>query len=251
MSGATHGIKALIGDAAWQRLAAAVRERFMDPARRVDYAGTFEIVRASMLGRVLAWFCRCLGTPVVPRVGAQVPALVQIFPTDQGVTWRREYRWPARPPYVVRSTKVIAADGTLIERLPAGLCMPLDLYESAGALHFVSRGYYFDIAVPGTRARLKIPLLPWLSPGVTHVSQVDEPDGWFRFTLTVTHPLFGEVFYQTGRFSEVGDSYDCRTLDDHRSGITRRPRQPLASRDRRALAGQARGGRRAGAACSA
>jgi hypothetical protein len=204
MSGGGHGIKALLGDAAWQRLPAAVRERFMDPARRVDYTGTFEIVRASRLGRMLAWFCRCLGTPVVPRTGAQVPALVQVVPTDQGVTWRREYRWPAGPPYVVRSTKVIAADGTLTERLPAGLCMPLDLYESAGALHFVSRGYYFDIRVPGTRARLKIPLLSWLSPGVTHVSQVDEPDGWFRFTLTVTHPLFGEVFHQTGRFSEAG-----------------------------------------------
>ena len=204
MSGAKHGIEALLGDAAWQRLPAAVRERFMDPARRVDYNGTFEIVRASRLGRLLAWFCRCLGTPVVPRTGAQIPALVQVVPTDQGVTWRREYRWPSGPPYVVRSTKVIAADGTLTERLPAGLCMPLALYESAGALHFVSRGYYFDIRVPGTRARLKIPLFSWLSPGVTHVSQVDEPDGWFRFTLTVTHPLFGEVFHQTGRFSEAG-----------------------------------------------
>jgi hypothetical protein len=204
MSGAEHGIKALLGDAAWQRLPAAVRERFMEPARRVDYKGTFDIVRASKLGRVLAWFCRCLGTPVVPRTGAQVPALVQVVPTDRGITWRREYRWPGSPPYVVRSTKVIAADGTLTERLPAGLCMPLDLYESAGALHFVSRGYFFEIQVPGTRARLKIPLFSWLSPGVTHVSQVDEPDGWFRFTLTVTHPLFGEVFHQTGRFSEVG-----------------------------------------------
>jgi hypothetical protein len=232
MSGAGHGIKALLGDAAWQRLPAAVRQRFTDPARRADYIGTFEIVRASKLGRVLALFCRCLGTPVVPRTGAQVPALVQVVPTGHGITWRREYRWPAGRPYVVRSTKVIAADGTLTERLPAGLCMPLDLYEFAGALHFVSRGYHFEIPVPGIRARLKIPLPSWLSPGVTHVSQVDEPDGWFRFTLTVTHPLFGEVFHQTGRFSEAGDSYDCGTLDDHRSGIARRPRQSVASRDR-------------------
>ena len=81
MSGAGHGIEALLGDAAWLRLPAAVRERFMDPARRVDYKGTFEIVRASRLGRVLAWFCRCLGTPVVPKTGAQVPALVQVVPT--------------------------------------------------------------------------------------------------------------------------------------------------------------------------
>ena len=39
-----------------------------------------------------------------------------------------------------------------------------------------------------------------LSPGVTHVEHIDLGHGWFRFTMTVTHPLFGEVFFQTGRF---------------------------------------------------
>ena len=52
----------------------------------------------------------------------------------------------------------------------------------------------------GRVARLKIPLPAWLSPGTTHVEHADESNGWFRFTMTVTHPLFGEVFYQTGRF---------------------------------------------------
>jgi hypothetical protein len=28
--------------------------------------------------------------------------------------------------------------------------------------------------------------------------------GWFRFTMTVTHPVFGELFYQTGRFRAAG-----------------------------------------------
>jgi hypothetical protein len=52
----------------------------------------------------------------------------------------------------------------------------------------------------GRVVRLKIPLPAWLSPGTTHVEHADESNGWFRFTMTVTHPLFGEVFYQTGRF---------------------------------------------------
>jgi hypothetical protein len=30
-------------------------------------------------------------------------------------------------------------------------------------------------------------------------------DGWFRFTMTVTHPFFGEMFYQTGRFRAAGE----------------------------------------------
>jgi hypothetical protein len=104
----------------------------------------------------------------------------------------------------VRSTKVIGTDGTLVEELPARLRMSLDVYEENGALHFVSRAYYFDVAIPGTRRRVRLALPVWLSPGITHVEHIDGAEGWFRFTMTVTHPLFGEVFYQTGRFRSLG-----------------------------------------------
>jgi hypothetical protein len=179
----------------------------MDPAQRVDYVGTFEIVRASAVGIGIAWICRLLGTPVVPRTGTDVPAIVRVVPSDDGIAWQREYRWPRtsiwpwKSTYQVLSTKMVGADGKLVERLPAGLCMPLEVFESAGILHFVSRGYYFDLAIPGIRTRLKLALPAWLSPGITHVEHIDESHGWFRFTLTVTHAYFGEVFYQTGRFS--------------------------------------------------
>ena len=46
---------------------------------------------------------------------------------------------------------MISADGTFIEELPAHLCMSLDVYEESGALHFVSRAYYFAIPIPGTQ----------------------------------------------------------------------------------------------------
>jgi hypothetical protein len=144
------------------------------------------------------------------------------------VAWNREYRWPRRNACFVRSTKVIDADGSLVERLPACLCMPLNVYEREGTLHFVSRGYYFELRVPRGLGHLassrslrprgadswqqapgapangcrtgKLWLPAWASPGTTHVEHIDEADGWFRFTMTVTHPLFGELFYQTGRF---------------------------------------------------
>jgi hypothetical protein len=191
-------IESLLGEVAWQRLPAAVRARFPDPAVAVDYVGEFEIVRASPLGRLIAWFCLLLGTPVVPRTGVNVPAVVRVGPTQRGVAWKREYQWPRGSADLVRSTKVIGADGTLVEELPAGLCMPLDVYEAAGVLHFVSRGYYFRL---GT---LRLWLPQWLSPGTTHVAHQDEGSGWFRFTMTVRHPLFGELFYQTGRFCAAG-----------------------------------------------
>ena len=184
-----------------------VRARFGEPVVAVDYVGEFEVVRASALGRLIATVCQLIGTPVVPRVGKNVPAIVHVGPTEEGVAWHREYRWPNTSPCLVRSTKVIEANGDLVERLPARLCMPLNVYEEGGALHFVSRGYYFELGrASGTDARRKLWLPRWLSPGTTHVEHHDEAEGWFRFTMTVSHPLFGELFYQTGRFRAAKES---------------------------------------------
>jgi hypothetical protein len=200
----THGLEGVLGEVAWQRLPRAVQARFGDPAMAVDYVGEFEIVRASVLGRFIALLCKLIGTPVVPRTGAHVPAVVRVGPTERGVVWKREYQWPDRSTCLVRSTKVIGPDGTLVEELPAHLCMPLDVYERSGGLHFVSRGYYFNFGTGRNGRPIRIPLPAWLSPGNTHVEHLDEAHGWFRFTMTVTHPIFGELFYQTGRFHAAG-----------------------------------------------
>ena len=191
------GLHDLLGERAWRRLPAAVRARFSEPIRRVDYVGEFDVVRASLLGRAIAWFCTLIGTPVVPRTGQSVAAVIHVGPVDRGASWLREYQWPNGRVCRVHSTKVIGADGTLVEELPAGLRMPLEVFERHGVLHFVSLGYYFQL---GRGHPLKIPLPHWLTPGTTHVEHADESDGWFRFTMTVTHPFFGELFYQTGRF---------------------------------------------------
>jgi hypothetical protein len=201
---AHHGLRRVLGDTAWRRLPEAVQARFGEPVVAVDYVGEFEIVRASALGRLIATVCQLIGTPVVPRVGRNVPAIVHVGPTEDGVAWHREYRWPNTSPCLVRSTKVIEANGDLVERLPARLCMPLNVYEEGGALHFVSRGYYFELGSTGARRRVWLPR--WLSPGTTHVEHHDESRGWFRFTMTVSHPLFGELFYQTGRFRAARES---------------------------------------------
>jgi Domain of unknown function (DUF4166) len=212
------GIHGLLGDVAWRRLPAAVRTRFGEPVLKVDYVGEFDVVRASVVGRVIAWLCKAIGTPIVPRTGERVPAIIHVGPVDRGASWLREYRWPHGRTCQVRSTKVVGADGTLIEELPAGLRMPLAVYQRRGVLHFVSKGYYFEFRVgliaavlrslgaAGGTHSIKIPLPSFLSPGTTHVEHADESRGWFRFTMTVTHPLFGEVFYQTGRFRAAGDS---------------------------------------------
>lgn len=193
-NGPSHGLRDVLGTEAWNRLPEAVRERFADTAEAVSYAGAFEIVRASALGRLFAWLGTLFGTPVAPRAELNVEARVHVRPNALGVAWDREYRWADGARHLVRSTKLVDEHGKLIEKLPARLCMPLDTFEDGGVLHFVSRGYYFDLGI-------KLWLPHMLSPGVTHVEHIDLGHGWFRFTMTVMHPLFGELFFQTGRFS--------------------------------------------------
>jgi hypothetical protein len=200
---APYGLKDVLGAAAWAMLPAAVQERFSDSAQTVDYSGEFEVVRASSLGRLIAWVCRLIGTPVAPFVGQNVPAVVRVQATDRGVEWRREYRWPDRRSSIVRSTKVIESGGTLVEELPAGLCMSLKVYEASAVLHFVSQHYYFQFSLPQI-GRIRFVLPHWLSPGTVHVEHADLDGGWFRFIMTVTHPVFGELFHQTGCFRSSG-----------------------------------------------
>lgn len=199
--GARHGLREVLGVEAWARLPEAVRERFADSTASVTYAGAFEIVRASWIGRMFAWLCMLFGTPVAPRCGKDVEARVMVRPDAEGVVWTRVYNWSDGTSHHVRSTKVVTGDGTLVEKLPARLNMPLDVYESGRVLHFVSRGYYFDLGFG-----LRLPLPDLFSPGVTHVEHIDLGHGWFRFTMTVTHRRLGEMFFQTGRFCATEDA---------------------------------------------
>ena len=200
-AGARHGLRDVLGNDAWNRLPEAVRERFAATAGPVTYAGAFEIVRASPLGRAFARLGTLFGTPVAPRCGANVAARVLVRPHAGGVDWNREYHWADGEMDLVRSTKVVTDGGDLIEKLPMRLCMPLAVHDAGGVLHFISRSYYFDLG-----CGVHLPLPTFFSPGVTHVEHIDLGHGWFRFTLAVTHPLFGELFLQTGRFCTMEDT---------------------------------------------
>src|SRR6202795_3673194 len=79
-----YGLQSVLGQAAWTRLPAAVRVRFGEPPVAVDYVGEFDVVRASWLGRLVALVCQLLGTPVVPRTGLRIPAIVHVGPTRSG-----------------------------------------------------------------------------------------------------------------------------------------------------------------------
>jgi hypothetical protein len=193
---ATPDFRRLLGDAAWHRLPKAVQARFCASAHAVDateYRGSM-CVRASLVGRAFAHICRLVGTPVAPWVGDAVNVQVRVFESDRGIVWERRYEFADRAPVIVRSTKALNDDGALVESLGAGLNMRLEVSEKDGELHFVSTGYYFEVA------GLRVTLPSWFLPGITRVIHEDLGGGEFRFTMTTDHRWFGRLYFQQGIF---------------------------------------------------
>jgi len=185
----------MLGHAAWSRLPPAVRARFDANAHAhgaTVYLGA-TTVRASLTGRMFAHLCRLVGTPVAPFVGDDVPLRVRVYRTGEGIVWERHYQFE-HGDCVVTSTKQSEGDA-LVEKLGAGLHMKLRVFEDAGALHFVSEGYFFRAA------RLRLDLPDWFLPGGTHVTHEDLGNDRFRFTMRTHHRWFGELYFQDGIFS--------------------------------------------------
>jgi len=192
----------LLGEAGWHRLNPNVRARFaVKPAagQVFAFAGVMAVVRRSWFGWLLGHICRLIGTPVAPQRGRDVPTVVRIYRSGcgDGIVWERRYGFSGRAPVVVSSTKRADPPHGLLECASRGFAMRLRLFERAGAIHFASTGYCLDIA----RWRLPIPQL--LTPGEAHVVHSDEGDGWFRFTMSFRHRLFGETYFQDGLFHQT------------------------------------------------
>ncbi|RTL36845.1 MAG: DUF4166 domain-containing protein [Burkholderiales bacterium] len=185
-------LPALLGPAAWSRLPLAVQHRFAAGHRDVTYRGSMDL-RCSRLGRVLAWLVKPLNSPLVAANARRVPTTVKVRTVGAGVVWERRFEHGVGS---VCSTKALDATGRLQERTQGGLGMALEVFEQDGALVFESRRYFLE----RFGLRLVVPRL--FSPGTCRVEHRDLGHGLFRFTLSMTHPLWGETFHQTGVFAD-------------------------------------------------
>ncbi len=188
----------LLGRAAWDRLPAAVRRRFGPHAAHdtILYEGRM-VVAASMAGRLFAQVCRLVGTPLAPWTGTDVPTTVDVHLDGRGgLVWARTYRFARHAPILVSSTKLMTAEGDLLEVVRGGLGMALDVTVEDQALHFRSRHYFVSLGP----WRLRIPDL--MTPGRAHVVHRDEGGGTFRFTLDFQHPWLGRTLFQDGLFHD-------------------------------------------------
>lgn len=194
--------RTLLGKDAWDSLPAAIRRRFskrVSQGMSILYRGRVTGVRFSLLGRLLAELLRPLGAPLPlsNAVGLATAVTVTEDLASGGQVWSRLFVRPSGFPQVIQSVKRFAGPTGLEEAIGFGIVMSLALSAEPGRLVFRSAGY----GLTWGRHRLSIPA--YLTPGALTVTHEEITDREFRFTLTLAHPLFGELIFQDAAYAEV------------------------------------------------
>ena len=195
------GLKALLSAQDWLNLAPAIRARFAsdpEPGETRLYRGVMEKVSCTWTGKLMAWAGRLIGTPMAWLTGNNVPCEVLVYRDPAGgVVWERRYDFGRNRQQVAKTVKRDNGKGRLLECFGAGAGMSLRVFEDDRALHFLSENFFLSFG----KWTLQLPVL--LSPGTLLVTQKDEGADNFRFTMRVTHPLFGLIAEQDGIFRQV------------------------------------------------
>ena len=194
---------ALVGRAEWQGLPAAIRRRFgkrLTAGMSVAYQGRVVSMRMSFLGRILAQAVRMIGAPLpYDTSSVDQPAVVTVTEdiAGEGQFWVRQYGRGAGFPQVVHSSKRFAGPTGLEEYVGYGVGMALNVCVENNDLLFKSDHYFLQVF----GRRIRLPRL--LSPGALVIGHHDQGNGQFRFSLDLTHRLFGELIYQDAIFRDA------------------------------------------------
>lgn len=193
--------RALLPEADWNALPAAVRRRFskrLAHGATVVYRGDVVTVEARPLGRLLAHAARLIGgpLPLVFDPGASVVTVTEDA-VGQGQVWSRMYVRRGGFPQVIHSAKRFAGPTGLEEHLGAGFGIALNVAVEDQALVF--RGAFFFATVFGLRLRLP----GWMAPCALTIVHRDLGDGRFAFTLALNHPMLGRLLGQEAIFHDA------------------------------------------------
>ena len=193
----------LLGEAAWRRLPALVRERFgkrLKGGDSVAYQGIIKQMFMSRIGRAVAHACRLIGAPL-PYDGDSVDAPSVVIVTEDTATngqfWIRQYGRKSGFPQTVQSSKRFAGPTGLEEYIGYGIGMALTLEATETALLFKSDHYFV------TMAGLRVRIPDWLTPGRVTVGHHERGNGRFAFTLSLVHPRLGVLIHQKVVFAET------------------------------------------------
>lgn len=193
----------LLGEAGWRRLPAPVRERFGKRLKRGDsiaYQGHIQEMVMSRAGHLFAQACRLIGAPLpYDRDSINAPAVVIVTEdtATDGQFWIRQYGRKRGFPQTVHSSKRFDGPTGLEEYIGYGIGMALTVEATDTALLFKSAHYY--VTLLGKRLRLPA----WLSPGALTIGHHERGNGRFAFTLSLVHPLLGDLIQQTAIFTQA------------------------------------------------
>ena len=193
--------RALLLEADWNTLPAAVRRRFSKRMARgatVVYRGDVVTVEARLPGRLLAHVARLIGgpLPLVFDPGASIVTVTEDS-VGRGQVWSRIYVRRNGFPQVIHSAKRFAGPTGLEEHLGAGVGMALKVAVEDRALVFRSAFYFVTLC--GVRLRLP----GWMEPGALTIVHRDLGEGRFAFILTLDHPLLGRLLAQDAVFHDA------------------------------------------------
>ena len=198
-----HRFQELLGARDWAMLPAAVRARFSKRLRGGEstaYQGVVTVMRMNRAGWVLSQMARLVGAPFpFDRSCVNRPAAVVVTEdvSSDGQFWIRQYGRKQGFPQVVHSSKRFAGPTGLEEYIGYGIGMALQIEATAHALLFKSDHFFVQFA--GRRWQLP----RWMNPGHVVVGHHDMGNARFRFSLTVTHRVFGVMLRQDAIFRDV------------------------------------------------
>ena len=189
--------------AGWNRLPEAIRKRFgkrLKGGDSVAYQGVVTAMRMNLAGRLLAQLARLVGAPL-PFDMSSVDRPAVVIVTEDAVTngqfWIRQYGRAKGFPQTVHSSKRFAGPTGLEEYIGYGIGMALRVEATPYALLFKSDHFFLQIL--GRR----VPLPRILSPGALVIGHHDLGDSQFAFTLSLKHPVFGEMIAQDAIFQDA------------------------------------------------
>jgi hypothetical protein len=194
--------RALVGEAGWSRLPAAVQRRFskrLGPGEVAFYVGEVVETRLSRAGRLLSLAVRLIGAPLPLEDGMTGSATVAVMENAGlgGQSWTRTYARPGKFPQVIHSAKRFSGPTGLEEYVGRGIGMSLSVSEQAGALVFRSAGYFLALG------RVRVPIPGFLAPGAMEIAHEDQGDGRFLFKLSLRHCVLGVLVSQTAWFRDA------------------------------------------------
>lgn len=194
--------RALLPEADWAALPAAVRRRFckrLAEGNTAIYVGKVLETRMSRAGWLLAQALRLIGGPLPTSRDADVPAVVSVTEdmASGGQIWTRLYARRRGFPQVVHSSKRFSGPTGIEERVGCGVGMTLAVAVEDRALVFRSGQYFVDLG----RWRLVLPA--WATPGALTVRHIEDTGGRFLFVLEIVHPRLGVLVRQLATFQEA------------------------------------------------